>query len=84
MAICLLHGIFKPISMNINKLNQAYEEMIDPRYMRSIQNDEQFNQWCDLGTVQDLECALVVFENAEMYEDCIIIKNKIYEKTNDF
>ena len=27
--------------MNIQKLNQAYEELCDPRYIRSIQTEEQ-------------------------------------------
>ena len=76
-------GITEPIKMikmNIAKLNQAYEEMCNPRYIRSIQSDEQFEQWCNIGSVQDLECALIVFEKAEMYEDCLIIKRIINEK----
>ena len=70
----------KTIKMNIAKLNQAYEEMCDPKYIRSIQSDEQFKQWCNVGTIEDLECALLVFEKHEMYEDCLIIKRIINEK----
>lgn len=66
--------------MNIVALNKAYEEMCDPKYIRSIQSDEQFLAWCRIGTVEDLKCALLVFEQAEMYEDCIIIKEVINEK----
>lgn len=60
--------------MKIRKLNQAYEELCDPKYIRSIQTESQFIQWCNIGTIQDLECTLKVFEDAEMYEDCILIK----------
>ena len=66
--------------MNIQKLSQAYEELCEPRHIRSIQTEEQFIQWCNIGTVKDLECALKVFELAEMYEDCILIKQVLEEK----
>lgn len=66
--------------MNIQKLNQAYEELCEPSYIRSIQTEEQFIQWCNIGTGKDLECALKVFELAEMYEDCILIKQVLEEK----
>ncbi len=66
--------------MNIQKLNQAYEELCEPRHIRSIQTEEQFIQWCNIGTIKDLECALKVFELAEMYEDCILIKQVLEEK----
>lgn len=69
--------------MNIAALNKAYEEMCDPKYIRSIQSDEQFLAWCHIGTIPDLRCALAVFETAEMYEDCIIIKKVINEKRKD-
>ncbi len=67
--------------MNIEKLNAAYNELCDPKYIRSIQTKEQFIEWCNIGTVEDLECALAIFEKEEMYEDCIIIKRVINEKT---
>ena len=66
--------------MNIRKLNQAYEELCDPKYIRSIQTESQFIQWCNIGTIQDLECTLKVFEDSEMYEDCILIKQVLKEK----
>ena len=34
--------------MNIQKLNQAYEELCEPRHIRSIQTEEQFIQWCNI------------------------------------
>ena len=66
--------------MNIQKLNQAYEELCEPRHIRSIQPAELFLLWCNIVTVKDLECALKVFELAEMYEDCILIKQVLEEK----
>lgn len=64
----------------MQKLNQAYEELCNPKYIRSIQTDEQFLQWCNIGTVKDLECTLKAFEDAEMYEDCILIKQVLDDK----
>jgi hypothetical protein len=61
-------------------MNDAYLEIIKPQNLRPKIKD--FGEWLDLGTLEDLKCALRVFETEEMFEDCVIIKNKIdkYER----
>jgi len=63
-------------------LNPSYESISPPQILRPLIKD--FNQWLDIdfeGThIRDLEYALQKFENAEMYEDCILIKQVLEEK----
>lgn len=66
----------------MKKLIQAYEELINPIYIRSlIKTEERFYEWCEMGTIEDLKNTLKVFEEAEMYEDCAIIKKALDNKT---
>lgn len=61
-------------------MNDTYLELIKPQNLRS--KIEDFEEWLDLGTLEDLKCALKAFEIEEMFEDCITIRNKInnYER----
>ncbi len=68
----------------MKNLIKAYEELINPLWIRSlIKTEERFIDWCNEGTIQDLECALLVFEKEEMWNDCIIIRNVIQQKQNE-
>ena len=63
-------------------INEAYENIIDPKNIRSqFKSIEEFVSWLETGTIEDLKCTLKAFENAEMYEDCITINNLV--KTQD-
>ena len=59
-------------------INEAYEKLIDPKNIRSqFKSVEEFKSWLETGTIEDLKCTLKAFENAEMYEDCVIINNLV-------
>lgn len=61
-------------------INEAYTEIISPEKIRShFKSNLEFESWLQTGSKQDLICTLKVFQDAEMYEDCVIIKNKINE-----
>lgn len=61
-------------------INEMYIEIIKPQKIRShFKLNSEFESWLETGSKQDLICTLKVFEEAEMYEDCVIIKNKINE-----
>ena len=66
----------------MSSLNPSYESILPPPILRPLIKD--FNQWLDIdfeGThIRDLEYALQKFENAEMYEDCILIKQVLEDK----
>ena len=67
----------------MQKLNIAYEYIIEPCNIREqFDSVSDFIVWLNLGSVKDLQCTLEVFEKAEMYLDCTIIKKIIHEKTN--
>lgn len=59
-------------------INKIYENIIEPQNIRSyFKSKEDFASWLDTGEVEDLKCTLRAFELNEMYEDCVIIKNKL-------
>ena len=58
-------------------MNDVYLELIKPQNLRSKIKD--FEDWLELGTLEDLKCTLKVFETEEMFEECVIIKNKVDE-----
>lgn len=59
-------------------INEAYEKLIEPKKIRSqFKSVEEFKSWLETGTIEDLKYTLKAFENAEMYEDCVIIKRLI-------
>lgn len=57
---------------------KAYEELINPVWIRAqFRTDSGFANWCFESEITDLECMLRVFLDAEMYEDCAIIRDVI-------
>ena len=59
-------------------INEAYEKLIEPKNIRShFKSIEEFESWLETGTIEDLKCTLKAFEDAEMYEDCVIINNLV-------
>ena len=59
-------------------INEAYENIIDPKNIRyQFKSEQEFISWLEIGTIEDLKCTLKAFENTEMYEDCLIINNLV-------
>ena len=60
------------------KLQKIYEYISHPRnLLKYFKTREDFIKWLDLGSKEDLECALEAFEKEELYEYCVIIRDKI-------
>lgn len=63
------------------ELEEIYLYLISPKVFRkNFATKQSFKEWLEFGTIVDLECTLQKFSDAEMYEDCIIIKNMINKK----
>ena len=61
-------------------MNDEYLSIIEPKeFIKNFTKDE-FIEWLKQGTKQDLKCTLKQFEDAELYEICILIKKEINEK----
>ena len=59
-------------------INEVYEKLIEPKNIRShFKSIEEFERWLETGTIEDLKYTLNAFEDAEMYEDCVIINNLV-------
>lgn len=56
-------------------INLQYENIIEPQNIRNqFKSNEEFTSWLETGTKEDIECTLQIFEEAELYKDCVIIK----------
>jgi hypothetical protein len=52
--------------------------MIRPdNFVNNFENMLEFEEWCYIGTIEDLEATLVEFEKYELYEHCQVIKSVI-------
>jgi len=60
--------------------DKTHEELINPIYMREIQTEKQFVERCNCAAIEDLESDLRVFMDAEMYEECSIIRDILTKK----
>lgn len=59
-------------------INLQYENIIEPQNIRSyFKSNEEFTSWLETGTKEDIKCTLQIFEEAELFEDCVIIKKTL-------
>ena len=57
-----------------------YEDFIEPtKIINHFKTDEDFVNWCEMGSNDDLKWALIAFEDAEEYRHCAKIK-KVLDK----
>lgn len=59
---------------------EAYQKLTDPKeFIKTFDSDQEFEDWCRDGTLDDLKATLKAFENSELYEHCRIILNILKE-----
>ena len=69
---------------HLNALELAYSELVQPRKLiEYFEDDQEFKEWAEMGTLQDLRAALIAFERDELYDHCVILKNVLLEKLNE-
>jgi len=57
------------------ELDQKYTELIKPSNLIGFfKTESEFIEWAQLGTTEDLVCAIAEFEKQELYEYCTILK----------
>lgn len=71
--------------MNIDQMISAYEAMIEPtNFVELFNTMSDFRDWCELGTIEDLEYTLDIFKNyEEVYEYCTVITEVINQKQKE-
>ena len=66
---------------DIDSIIDALEELIRPsNIIKHLKTDEEFKQWAREGTIKDLESAIKLFEEDELYEHCKLLMDVIQEK----
>jgi uncharacterized protein (TIGR02145 family) len=63
-----------PIGWHIPEYSE-WKQLID--YLGGTQ---EFKEWAELGTAEDLRAALIAFEKDGLYEHCVILKELLIEK----
>ena len=60
-------------------IEKAYRDLIRPQNLIKYISD--FEEWLDLAEdIESLKATLTAFEKEEMYEECVIIRDKIEER----
>lgn len=66
------------------KITKAYYSLRHPsKFVSYFKSMQEFNQWCEEGTKEDLQYTLKAFEAEELYEHCVIINEVIKSKWNE-
>ena len=66
---------------DIDSIIDALEELIRPsNIIKHLKTDEEFKQWAREGTIKDLESAITLFEEDELYEHSKLLMDVIQEK----
>ena len=64
--------------MNEEELEKMYIDMIQPKNLvEYFTDDEDFREWVQMGTSEEMRWALKAFERDELYRYCKIIKEEI-------
>jgi len=42
--------------------------------------DQEFKEWAEMGTPEDIRAALIAFEKEELFNHCIILKEVLNSK----
>lgn len=63
------------------ELEEIFLDLISPQVFRkNFKTKQAFKEWLEFGTIIDLQCTLEKFVQAEMYEDCVLIRDTINKK----
>jgi hypothetical protein len=69
--------------MNPLKVERFVKGIQEPLHFRTLfLTESYFIEWLNLGSIADLNAALDAFQNAQMFEDCVIIQRVLNEKIN--
>jgi hypothetical protein len=69
--------------LDLTKIEHAFNLIQEPSNVREIlSKDSDFIEWLNLGSIADLNAALDAFQNAQMFEDCVIIQRVLNQKIN--
>jgi len=65
----------------LRSLEQKYSELINPNKMIELFNtNQEFKEWAEMGTPEDIRAALIAFEKEELFNHCIILKEVLNNK----
>lgn len=67
------------MSKEIDKLDEAYQDLIKPESLVKDMSYDEFMEWLELGTKEDIQAALKRFEETEsgMQHHCEIMRIKL-------
>jgi hypothetical protein len=62
-------------------VDKANSELVQPqKLIEYFENTQEFKEWAELGTPEDLRAAIIAFEKDGLYEHCVILKEILIKK----
>lgn len=66
------------MNMSDEEMERIYLDMIEPhKLIQHFPTDQEFTEWLGIGDKDDLGWTLKAFEEAELFNHCILIKKEI-------
>ena len=63
---------------NVEGMEEMYLDLIQPSNLIELfENTDEFRDWLQMGTIEEMGWALRAFERDELYSYCKIIKEEI-------
>jgi len=63
---------------NVEGMEEMYLDLIQPSNLIELfENTDEFRDWLQMGTIEEMGWALKAFERDELYSYCKIIKEEI-------
>lgn len=66
---------------DIEQMTEIMKVLLKPsNFVKNFKSNQEFREWLETGSVEDLEFTLKAFEHDEAYEYCPLILEVIKEK----
>lgn len=71
------------MAQDIDSMIDSYEQLINPNnFIHCFDTLEEFKDWANLGTPEEIDWAIAAFEKTELFVHCSILKNVKENKQN--
>ena len=65
----------------MDEILDSYMALINPHTLvQTFDSMQEFEDWANIGTKEDVQCALDKFEEQELFEHCAVLKQVIDRK----
>ena len=81
LYFCTVSNRYNDTTKKEMNVDDSYESiLVADEFIKNFDTMEAFRDWCDTGSLEDLDEVRRVFEAYELYEHCAVIKDIMLKK----